>query len=59
LKALGGGIGKRLGDGVAVLAIQVGQEPGNVALQGVATLGAAEQRGERLHELGYLGQGLG
>jgi hypothetical protein len=36
------------GDGVAVLAIEVGEEAGNVALQGVAALGVTKQRGEGL-----------
>jgi hypothetical protein len=31
------------GDGVAVLAIEVGEKPGNVVLQGVAALGARKQ----------------
>jgi hypothetical protein len=47
------------GDGVAVLVIEVGEEPGNVALQGAAVLGATKQWDEGLEELDYLGQRLG
>ena len=47
------------GDGVAVLVIEVGEEPGYVALQGVTALGATKQWGEGLEELDYLGQRLG
>jgi hypothetical protein len=54
LEALGGGSGHRRGDGIAVFAIEVGQEPCDVALQGVAALGATKQRGEGLKEASYL-----
>jgi hypothetical protein len=54
LEALGGGGGHRRSDGVAVFAIEVGQEPRDVALQGLAALGATEQRGEAFEEASYL-----
>jgi hypothetical protein len=50
LQALGRSASECRSDGVAVLAIEVGEEPGYVALQGVAALGATKQRGERLEE---------
>ncbi len=45
------------GDGVAVLVIEVGEEPGYVALQGVAALGATKQGGEGLLTKSYLAVG--
>jgi hypothetical protein len=54
LEALGGAASECRSDGVAVFAMEVGQEPGYVALQGLATLGASEQRGEGFEELSYL-----
>ncbi len=40
--------------GIAVFAIQIGKEAGYVAFQGVAALGATEQRGEGFKEASYL-----
>ena len=45
------------GDGVAVLVIEVGQQPGYVALQGVTALGATKQWGEGLEEPTISGSG--
>jgi hypothetical protein len=56
LETLGGSACECCSDGVAVLAMEIGEEPGYVALQGVAALGAAKQGGEGLEELGDLGQ---
>jgi len=58
LQALGGGASECRGDSVAVVAIEVSEEPGYVALQGVAALGATKQGGEGLKEGGDLGQGV-
>ena len=54
LEALGGGASHRRSDGVAVFAMEVGQEPRDVALQGLAALGASEQGGEGFEEASYL-----
>jgi hypothetical protein len=58
LETLSRGASECCGDGIAVLAIEVGEEPCNVALQGVAALRAAKQWGEGLEELGNLRQGI-
>jgi len=50
LQVLGGSARECRGNGIAVLAIEVGKEPGYVALQGLAALGATKQRGEGLEE---------
>jgi hypothetical protein len=48
LQALGGSARECRSDGVAVLALEVGEEPGYVALQGLAALGATKQGDEGL-----------
>jgi hypothetical protein len=57
LQALGGGTRERRGDGVAVLAIEVGKEPGYVTLQGVAALGATKQGEKGLRKAEISGKG--
>src|SRR3954451_24030914 len=54
LKLLLGGTGDARGDGITVLVGQLGQQPGEVAIQGMPFLAAQEMDMERPEELGQL-----
>src|SRR5262249_569790 len=55
LEALLGGAGDDLGEGVAVLVGVLGEQPGEVAFQGLSALAPPEMDPERIEELGQLG----
>ena len=59
LELLFGGVGDARGDGIAVLVGQLGQQPSQVAVQGMSPFAAREMHMERLQERGQLGQWLG
>lgn len=58
LESLLGGPWHRLGDGVAILVGQFGEQAGEVAFEGVGTLGAGEVHAEGSEELGQFRQRL-
>src|SRR5271165_1807527 len=59
LELLFGGAGYARSDGIAVLVGQLGQQPSQVAIQGMSPFAAREMNMERLQERGQLGQWLG
>ena len=59
LELLFGGAGDARGDGIAVLVGQFGQQPSQVAIQGMSPFAAREMNMERLQERDQLGQWLG
>ena len=56
LESLLGGAGDDLGDGVAVLVGVLGEQPGEVAFQGLGSLAPLEVDAEGGEELGQFGQ---
>ena len=56
LESLLGGAGDDLGEGVAVLVGVLGEQPGEVAFQGLAALAPLEMDAEGFEELGQFGQ---
>src|SRR5271166_540108 len=58
LELLFGAAGDARGDGIAVLVGQLGQQPSQVAIQGISPFAAREMHTERLQERGQLGQWL-
>jgi hypothetical protein len=56
VESLLGGAGDDLGEGIAVLVGVLGEQPGEVAFQGLAALAPLEVDAERLEELGQFGE---